>query len=163
MARGGPPRRASGVGVRGGGVSFPGGRQDADGDRVGTALREAHEEIGLAPATVEIIGELDHLSTVTSDSFIVPFVALLPGPPADLTANPDEVAAVLPVPLVELFDPGVYREKRWAIFGTQRAMFFFELTGDTVWGPPATGFLGNLIRATVGAMVLIALLRLAKR
>mgnify|MGYP003492596616 CR=1 FL=1 len=41
------------------------------------------------------------------------------------------------VPLVELFDPGVYREERWDIFGTQRSMFFFELVGDTVWGATA--------------------------
>ena len=145
-------RRASGLRVHGGEVSFPGGRQDADEDLVGTALREAHEEIGLDPATVEIIGELDHLSTVTSDSFIVPFVALLPGPPADLTANPDEVAAVLHVPLVELFDPGVYREERWDIFGTQRSMFFFELVGDTVWGATAAMLrqLLGLATGTVG-------------
>lgn len=130
-------RRASSLRVHSGEVSFPGGRQDADEDLVGTALREAHEEIGLDPATVEIIGELDHLSTVTSDSFIVPFVALLPGPPQDLVANPDEVAAVLHVPLAELLDPDVYREERWDIFGTQRSMFFFELVGDTVWGATA--------------------------
>ena len=130
-------RRASSLRVHSGEVSFPGGRQDADEDLQGTARREAQEEIGLDPATVEIIGELDHLSTVTSDSFIVPYVALLPGPPHDLVANPDEVAAVLHVPLAELMDPAVYREERWDIFGTERSMFFFELVGDTVWGATA--------------------------
>lgn len=145
-------RRASSLRVHSGEVSFPGGRQDADEDLVGTALREAHEEIGLDPHTVEIIGELDHLSTVTSDSFIVPFVALLPGPPDDLVANPEEVAAVLHVPLAELLDPTVYREERWDIFGTERSMFFFELVGDTVWGATAAMLrqLLGLATGTVG-------------
>ena len=56
-------------------VSFPGGRKDdEDPDLWTTARREAHEEIGLAPDLVERIGELDHLSTITSQSFIVPYV-----------------------------------------------------------------------------------------
>jgi len=145
-------RRSSGLRVHSGEVSFPGGRQDADEDLVGTALREAYEEIGLDPASVEIIGELDHLSTVTSDSFIVPFVAVLPGRPHIHTASPDEVAAVLHVPLAELLDPSVFREERWDIFGTPRAMFFFELVGDTVWGATAAMLrqLLGLATGTVG-------------
>lgn len=130
-------RRASTLRVHGGEVSFPGGRRDADEDLAGTALREAQEEICLDPRSVEIIGELDHLSTITSGSFIVPFVGLLRSVPADLTANPAEVAAVLDVSLAELLDPAVYREERWNVFGTQRSMFFFELVGDTVWGATA--------------------------
>lgn len=145
-------RRASSLRVHSGEVSFPGGRQDADEDLVGTALREAHEEIRLDPSTVEIIGELDHLSTVTSDSFIVPFVAVLSRPPLELVANPDEVAAVLHVPLAELLHPEVFREERWDIFGTERAMFFFELVGDTVWGATAAMLrqLLGLATGTVG-------------
>lgn len=145
-------RRASSLRVHSGEVSFPGGRQDGDEDLVGTALREAHEEIGLDPSTVEIVGELDHLSTLTSGSFIVPFVGALPGCPTDLVANPDEVAAVLHVPLAELLDPSVYREERWDVFGTERSMFFFELVGDTVWGATAAMLrqLLGVVTGTVG-------------
>jgi len=129
-------RRSAALRVHSGEVSFPGGGQEAGEDLRDTARREACEEIGLDPGLVEIIGELDHLSTITSNSFIVPFVALLPGRP-DLHASPAEVAAVLTVPLRELLDPDVFREERWELFGDERAMWFFELVGDTVWGATA--------------------------
>ncbi|MGK2949104.1 MAG: NUDIX hydrolase [Acidimicrobiales bacterium] len=119
-------------------VSFPGGRQDDDdADLWRTALREAQEEIALDPALVAPIGELDHLATVTSHSFIVPYVGALPGRPPT-TANPSEVSAVLHVPVAELLDPAIFREERWTFpWGVDRPIFFFELVGDTVWG--ATG------------------------
>src|SRR6476659_8047142 len=71
-------------------VSFPGGGQDEGETLVAAALREADEEIGLDPSTVEVLGELDHLMTVSSRSFIVPFVGLLPDVPV-LEPNPGEV------------------------------------------------------------------------
>ncbi len=93
-------------------VSFPGGGQD-DGESLReAALREAYEEIGLDPASVEIIGELDHLMTISSRSFIVPFVGLLARVPV-LEPNPSEVDAVLHVPVRELLLDEVYREERW--------------------------------------------------
>ncbi|MCU1497745.1 MAG: putative hydrolase [Acidimicrobiales bacterium] len=129
-------RRSAGLRVHGGEVSFPGGGRDPGEALPDTARREAHEEIGLDPASVEIIGELDHLSTITSGSFIVPYVGLLAHRPV-LVASPGEVEAVLRVPLAELLDPEVYREERWVLFGAERSMFFFELFGDTVWGATA--------------------------
>ena len=129
-------RRSSALRVHSGEVSFPGGGQDGDEDLRTTATREALEEVGMDPASVEIVGELDHLSTITSSSFIVPYVGLLPGRP-DLVPSPAEVAAVLHVPFSELLDPEVFREERWNLFGTMRAMYFFELYGDTVWGATA--------------------------
>ncbi len=118
-------------------VSFPGGGQeDHDPDLRATALRETHEEIGLDPAAVEIVGELDHLATVTSRSFIVPYVGLLEGRP-DVEPDPNEVDAVLHVPITELLLPEVYREERWGFRGIDRPIWFFELVGDTVWGATA--------------------------
>jgi 8-oxo-dGTP pyrophosphatase MutT (NUDIX family) len=118
-------------------VSFPGGRQDDGEDLWRTALREAQEEVALDPATVERIGELDHLATVTSRSFIVPYVGALTARPATI-ANPQEVSAVLHVPVAELLDPAIFREERWTFpWAEDRPIFFFELVGDTVWG--ATG------------------------
>ena len=72
-------RRSSNLRVHSGEVSFPGGRSEPDETLEETARREAREEIGLDPSGVEIIGELDHLTTITSGSFIVPYVGLLPG------------------------------------------------------------------------------------
>jgi 8-oxo-dGTP pyrophosphatase MutT (NUDIX family) len=129
-------RRSSALRVHSGEVSFPGGGQDAGEPLADTARREACEEIGLDPASVTMIGELDHLSTITSNSFIVPFVGVLPGRP-HLTPSPAEVDAVLHVPLAELLDPAIFREERWDVFGTMRPIWFFDLVGDTVWGATA--------------------------
>ncbi|CAN5860674.1 hypothetical protein BH23ACT2_BH23ACT2_12390 [soil metagenome] len=129
-------RRAATLRVHGGEVSFPGGGQDPGEALAETARREAHEEIDLDPTSVELIGELDHLTTITSNSFIAPYVGLLPERPV-LTPSPAEVDAVLCVPLAELLAPHVFREERWHLFGSERSIYFFELHGDTVWGATA--------------------------
>jgi 8-oxo-dGTP pyrophosphatase MutT (NUDIX family) len=144
-------RRSWGLRSHTGEVSFPGGRVEDSETILDAALREAREEISLDPSTVEVLGELDHLMTVTSRSFIVPYVALLPDVPV-LHPNPDEVDAVLHVPVHELLLDDVYREEYWT-FRTpppwapaevdeiggpgERSIFFFELVGDTVWGATA--------------------------
>jgi 8-oxo-dGTP pyrophosphatase MutT (NUDIX family) len=133
-------------------VSFPGGRQDEGDEGLWhTALREAHEEIALDPTTVQPIGELDHLATVTSRSFIVPYVGALEARPAT-SANPQEVSAVLHVPVAELLDPAIFREERWTFpWAEDRPIFFFELVGDTVWG--ATGaMLRQLLGLVTGTL-----------
>jgi 8-oxo-dGTP pyrophosphatase MutT (NUDIX family) len=137
-------RRSRTLRAHRGEVSFPGGgREDGDPDLQATALREAWEEIRLDPASVEMIGELDHLQTVTSSSYIVPFVGALPGRP-ELIASPDEVEAILHVPLSELLADGVYHEERWGLAPLEHPVHFFELDGDTVWGATAA-MLRNLL------------------
>lgn len=147
-------RRAQHLRTHKGEVAFPGGRQDDGETLVEAALREAREEIALDTRDVEIIGELDHLATLSSNSSVVPFVGVLPGRPSSLTPNPDEVEAVLTVPLSELLDDDVYRSEWWAwqdatgLVG-DRPIHFFDLYGDTVWG--ATGrMLVNLLAILTG-------------
>jgi 8-oxo-dGTP pyrophosphatase MutT (NUDIX family) len=136
-------RRAQHLRSHRGEVSFPGGGQEPGEDLRVTALREAQEEVGLDPDAVEVIGQLDHLQTVTSASFIVPYVGILPGRP-ELVPNPHEVELVLHVPLAELLAEGVYHAERWGLAPLDRELAFFELVGDTVWG--ATGaMLRNLL------------------
>jgi 8-oxo-dGTP pyrophosphatase MutT (NUDIX family) len=140
-------RRTWGLRTHQGEVSFPGGRVEPDETAVDGALREAKEEIDLDPSTVEIIGELDHLATVSSWSFIVPYVGALAGRP-ETRRSPIEVEAVLHVPLAELLDPENFREERWTFpAGDERPIYFFELVGDTVWGATA-----NLLRQLLGAV-----------
>jgi 8-oxo-dGTP pyrophosphatase MutT (NUDIX family) len=129
-------RRAQHLRSHRGEVSFPGGGQDPGEDLVQTALREAHEETGLDPASVEIIGELDHLTTVSSRSFIVPHVGALPARP-ELHPNPAEVERILYVALSELLLDEVFREERWGVPPLDRPVTFFELVGDTIWGATA--------------------------
>lgn len=141
-------RRAQHLRSHRGEVSFPGGGQEGDETLRVTALREAQEETGLDPASVEVIGELDHLETITSRSFIVPFVGVLPGRP-DLVASPDEVELILYVPLSELLADGVFREERWGLPPLDRPLYFFEIVGDTIWGATAA-MLRNLLTLVTG-------------
>ena len=132
-------------------MSFPGGRIESGETPVDGALREAKEEVDLDPSTVEIVGELDHLSTVSSMSFIVPYVGALPGRP-DLRPNPDEVEAVVHVSLAELADPAIFREELWTFpGGYERSIYFFELVGDTVWGMTAA-LLRQLLGIVTGTL-----------
>jgi 8-oxo-dGTP pyrophosphatase MutT (NUDIX family) len=132
-------------------ISFPGGKHDPvlDPDLRATALREAHEEIGLDPDEVDIVARLEGISTVASRFVITPFVGFLPSRPL-LAANPREVDRVLEVPLSELMADGVYREERWDAGKQALDVQFYELTDETVWGATArilTGFLAHLVTA----------------
>jgi 8-oxo-dGTP pyrophosphatase MutT (NUDIX family) len=129
-------RRADHLRAHKGEVSFPGGRQEPGEAPHETALREAHEEIALDAAAVELVGELDPLATFSSSSLIVPYVGLLEGRP-DLVAQESEVAAILHVPLAELLDIDAYREERWGTPQGYHSLFFFEIVGDTIWGATA--------------------------
>lgn len=130
-------RRAQHMRNHRGEVSFPGGRKDDGEVLIDTAKREAWEEIGLEPATVEVVAELDHLLTVSSAAAIVPFVGILPARPIALRPNPDEVELILTLPLRDLLADGTYHEERWHLWGEDRPMAFFDVVGDTIWGATA--------------------------
>ena len=130
-------------------VSFPGGKALVGEDLLAAALREAEEEIGLAPEQVEVVAELDHLATVASRFVLAPFAGLLASRPA-LTPNPSEVDRAFDVSLAELLRDGVFREERWEIFDEERPVFFFELEGNTVWGATARILYQLLALLTVG-------------
>jgi 8-oxo-dGTP pyrophosphatase MutT (NUDIX family) len=117
-------------------LSFPGGRLDDGETFEEAALREAHEEVGLAAGQVQVIGRLDALSTFVSNSFIVPVVAHSEHRPAVAPASA-EVDEVLWVPLAVLAEADRFREEWWMRAPVERPIFFFELDGETLWGATA--------------------------
>ncbi len=122
-------------------VSFPGGRRDPDDtDLWATAVRESVEEVALDPAVIEPIGELDRFVTGGSGLLVQPFVAVAEGRPALSVASPREVESIRHVALGELLLDEVWREEVWPNFRGQgdRAITFFEVMGDTIWGATAS-------------------------
>ena len=130
-------RRSMEMRTHRGEISFPGGRLDPGETAADAALREAHEEVGLDPALVSVEGELEHLNTIVSRSYIVPVVASLAAPVDVLPTSP-EVDRVLWVPLDEFTRPDTYRSERWGAPPTDRLLHFFELDDETVWGATAS-------------------------
>jgi len=128
-------------------VCFPGGRMDPGESAAETALREANEEVGLDPSAVEIHGELEHLNTVVSRSYIVPKVATV-AERVDLVGETMEVDRVLWVPLAEFTRADTYRAERWGTPPTDRVLHFFHLGDETVWGATAH-MLVDLLRRTL--------------
>jgi 8-oxo-dGTP pyrophosphatase MutT (NUDIX family) len=118
-------------------VSLPGGGADpGDEGPVGTALREAWEELGVEPANVEVLGPLTPFYIAPSNNRLTPVVGLNAGVPA-LRPDPDEVEAAFSVPLRTLLDPATLREEVWERRGERFRVPFFALEGYKVWGATA--------------------------
>lgn len=118
-------------------VSLPGGATDPeDTGPIMTALRETHEEVGLAPELVEVLGLLTPFYIPPSNFLLTPVVGFTPEPP-HLQANPHEVATVFSVPLSQLLDPNTIVEEEWTLHEMQVRVPFFALEGYKVWGATA--------------------------
>ena len=133
-------------------IAFPGGKVDAEDSGVNAAaLREAHEEVGLLPRHVEVIGQLPVY--VTGTGFHVTPVVALVQPPFSLEPNPGEVDAVFEVPLAFLMNPANHRRHAFDWQGRQRQWFSMpylqrDAAGEVerfIWGATA-GMLRNFYR-----------------
>ncbi len=123
-------------------ISFPGGGRDpGDVDAIGTALREAHEEIGLSPQSVEVLGYLDDYPTLTK-YMVTPVVGLIDGAP-ELTVDTNEVAEAFEVPLAFVLDPASYEKKILSREGLNVPFFELNWQQYRIWGATA-GMLWNL-------------------
>ena len=129
-------RRSMNLRSHPGQVSFPGGRLDPGEDALTAALRETHEEVGVRPDQVTVVGELYPIGTYVSRSWIVPIVGHIAEPLA-LQPHTSEVDRVFWVPLHDLTLPDTFREELWPTAVGERPIFFFELGDETVWGATA--------------------------
>jgi 8-oxo-dGTP pyrophosphatase MutT (NUDIX family) len=125
-------------------ISFPGGRRDdGDADLATTALREAHEEIGLDPATVELGEALPAIRTFVTGYLVHPFVGRIPDPgELGLKPNPTEVETVLTFSL-ELLREGS-EMRRLIRHGIPIHTPTYEVEGHMIWGATAR-ILGDLL------------------
>jgi 8-oxo-dGTP pyrophosphatase MutT (NUDIX family) len=119
----------------GGEISFPGGRYDeTDADLIATALREAHEEIGLPPDAVEVLGALQPTPTIATGYAVYPFVGLIePGQAWKL--SPREVAEVLELPLSALL--AGYARRRLVRRGIPIRTDTYVVDRQLIWGATA--------------------------
>jgi 8-oxo-dGTP pyrophosphatase MutT (NUDIX family) len=130
--------RAAALSRHAGEVSFPGGLRDrSDGDLRTTALRETHEELGIDPATIEVLGALPPIHTFVSGILVTPFVGVIARLPA-LSVSEAEIARVLEVPVRDLAAVEEERELREEGGETWRG-WWYPMTEATIWG--ATGFM----------------------
>ncbi|GAC1389310.1 MAG: CoA pyrophosphatase [Ktedonobacteraceae bacterium] len=131
-------RRASTLRAHSGEIAFPGGGADAtDVSLVMTALREAYEEIGLAPAQAEVLGVLHPVFTIVSNYLITPVVAYLPQGLGKLQLQASEVTELILVPLQALADPTIAHTEQWSRGGMNRTVYFYDHGSYRIWG--ATG------------------------
>ena len=117
-------------------VSFPGGRiDDTDASPEAAALREAHEEIGLEPALVEVLGRLHDY--VTGTGYRVTPVLALVAPGFETTLSAAEVDAVFELPLHVLLDPAAPQRREAAFAGRMRQYWVWPHAEHFIWGATA--------------------------
>ncbi|AUC53522.1 CoA pyrophosphatase [Sagittula sp. P11] len=117
-------------------IAFPGGKVDpGDADEVAAALREAHEEVGLDPSNVEVLGTLPAHETVTG--FLVTPVLALIRAPFTLVPEPGEVEEAFYVPFDHITDPARY-SVQWRRWRGERRLYYTAPYGPYyIWGATA--------------------------
>jgi len=117
-------------------ISFPGGQMDKDESPAETALREAAEELNIAPAEVRVLGELTPLYIPPSNYCIYPVVAVASRRP-NFRPSLHEVAEVIEVPLVHLLDTKNIKREKWPLRGMNVTVPFYLFQGHKIWGATA--------------------------
>jgi 8-oxo-dGTP pyrophosphatase MutT (NUDIX family) len=129
-------QRASHLKHHAGQVSFPGGRMEAhDEDVRAAALRETHEEVGIEPHLIDVIGYLRSMPTITGFA-VTPVVGLVHDR-AELVVDRTEVEYAFEVPLDHLLDAGNDRLVDREFEGRSFSMIEFHYDGERIWGATA--------------------------
>lgn len=119
-------------------ISFPGGRSEtSDTDLRHTALREAYEEFGIEPHTVQTVGSLTPLYIPVSNSLVTPYVGLLHRAPTFIP-NPAEVAHIIEVPIAHLLQPDTIKQTTLTVANQWKIHTpYYDVQGQIVWGATA--------------------------
>jgi len=129
-------KRSEQVKYHKGEISFPGGMVDeGDQELIGTALRDAFEEIGLKETDVQIIGILDDIVT-TTEFIVTPIVGLFPYP-YPFRISQVEIAELIEVPLSFLLTEENLSEKEIFRGDQKEIIYFYQYGNHTIWGATA--------------------------
>lgn len=120
----------------GGQISLPGGQSEEDETSVETALREAHEEVGIDPNSVEILGLLSDLYVSHSNNLVKPIVGFLPERPG-LTLNPAEVEEAFTVELDSLATKKNLAVENWDLQKYSYQVPYWDVHEVPLWGATA--------------------------
>lgn len=130
-------KRTEYSGPHSGQVSFPGGKSEpSDPDLIYTAIREAHEEVGIHIESIEILGTLTPLFIPPSNFNVLPVVAYSSSVPA-FSINKREVNYVFTPAIEDFLDPNTLKYKSVELFGNPVSIPYFDLNGEEVWGATA--------------------------
>lgn len=128
-------RRTLTVETHRGQMAFPGGiHEPSDADLLATALRETEEEIGIAPARIQVQGTLPPLHTLSTGFWIHPAVGFLdqPAEQVPLLPNPQEIDLAFWIPLQKLLEPGVFRIENVPLADRSIRSPVFQI--ESAWG-----------------------------
>ena len=125
-------------------IAFPGGGREFKEDAWAAAIREAHEEIGLNPATVLRLGDLDEGETPAGFR-VIPCVAAIP---SSFKAEPSaaEIAEVFSLPLSAFADPKLVEERPVSFNGVERNLRIYHIGKRQIWGLTARILQNLLVR-----------------
>ena len=128
--------RTDRVSTHKGQVSMPGGGFDStDRDLLHTALRETHEEMGIDPTAIEVIGEFDEYISIMG--FQVNVFAGALNSAVEYTACDDETEQILEVPFSLFYNEEFYKCEKLAHEGREFDVYYYDFNGITVWGMTA--------------------------
>jgi len=117
-------------------ISFPGGTHEEKETFLETALRETHEEIGIEPDTLEILGNLNPVYIPPSDFVVYPFVSWHNNQPVCIPCQ-DEVAEIIEVSIDEFFKKNSKSSEIRTINNSEITAPYFRINEHKVWGATA--------------------------